>query len=67
MIENYSERQEKAASDFCEAIKIIASKPENLANLESYLIYHFEEWLMKYANSPESMAAEMREFANMDI
>ena len=59
--------QVKAAEDFVNAIKTIANKPENLDNLESYLSYHFAEWLEKYANTPEDMAAEMREFAEIDF
>lgn len=58
---------EKAAAQFCAAIQTLASKPENLENLEHYLSYHFAVWLEKYANTPENMAAEMREFANMII
>ena len=58
---------EKAAADFVAAIKEIAGKPENLNNLESYLSYHFPEWLRKYANTPDGIAAEMKEFASMDI
>ena len=61
------EAQAKAAADFVNAIKTIANKPENLDNLESYLYYHFAEWLEKYANTPEDMAAEMREFAELDF
>ena len=61
------EAQAKAAADFVNAIKTIANKPENLDNLESYLSYHFSEWLEKYANTPEDIAAEMREFAEMEI
>ena len=61
------EAQAKAAADFVNAIKTIANKPENLDNLESYLSYHFSEWLEKYANTPEDMAAEMREFAEMEV
>lgn len=59
--------QAKAAEDFVNAIKTIANKPENLDNLESYLSMHFPEWLGKYANTPDNMAAEMREFAEMEI
>lgn len=60
-------RTEKAAADFVAAIKEIASKPENLDNLESYLSHHFPVWLSKYANTPDGLAAEMREFARMEI
>ena len=55
------------AAQFCNAIRELANKPENLQNLESYLEYHFETWLEKYANTPDGMAAEMSEFARMEI
>ena len=42
-------------------------KPENLQNLESYLEWHFDKWLEKYASTPECMAAEMSDFAHMEI
>lgn len=58
---------EKTATQFCDAIRTLANKPENLENLEHYLSYHFAAWLEKYANTPEGMAAEMLEFANMII
>lgn len=61
------DRLEKAAADFTAAIKELASKSQNLNNLESYLSRHFPEWLEKYASTPEEMAAEMKEFANMII
>lgn len=60
-------RVAKAATDFIEAIKLIATKPGNLDNLESYLSHHFPEWVSRWANSPEDLAAEMKEFARMDI
>lgn len=59
--------QQKAAADFVAAIREIASKPENLDNLESYLSTHFAAWLEKYASTPEEMACEMKEFARMTI
>ena len=55
------------AAQFCEYIRTLASKPENLDNLEYYLSMHFSEWLTKRANTPQDIAAEMREFANMVI
>ena len=54
-------------ADFAEAIKRLAENPQNLENLESYLSWHFPEWLERYANTPENMAAEMLSFANMEI
>lgn len=55
------------AADFVGAIKLIATKPDNLDNLESYLSHHFPEWVSRWANSPEDLAAEMKEFARMEI
>lgn len=60
-------RYSEEARTFCEAIKTLASKPENLDNLENYLSYHFGEWFSKWANTPEDIACEMKEFANMEI
>ena len=59
--------EKQAAADFVEAIKLIAAKPDNLDNLESYLSRHFSEWISKWANSPASLAAEMKEFAEMEM
>ena len=61
------ERVAKAAADFVGAIKLIATKPDNLDNLESYLSYHFAEWMNKYANTPENITAELKSFADMDV
>ena len=60
-------KYEEQATQFCEAIRTLANKPENLENLESYLSRHFSEWISKWANSPENIAAEMKEFAEMEI
>ncbi len=60
-------KHEQAAQTFRKAIETIASKPDNLDNLESYLSMHFAEWLKKWANTPEGLAVELREFAKMII
>lgn len=57
----------EAARDFCEAIRTIAAKPDNIANLEYYLAAHFDAWLERFASSPADLAAELKEFANMEI
>ena len=57
----------REAAQFCEYICTLARKPENLDNLQSYLSTHFGEWLTKWANTPQNIAAEMQEFANMII
>lgn len=56
---------DKYARQFCKAIKTLAEKPANLDNLESYLSQHFDEWLTKYARTPEELTAEMKSFAEM--
>jgi len=58
---------EQEAKQFCEAIKTIAEKPENLENLELYLSIHFATWLEKFANDPGSITAELKAFAEMVI
>ena len=60
-------KYEEQATQFCKAIRTLANKPENLNNLESYLTYNFGKWLATWANSPENIAAEMKEFAEMEI
>jgi hypothetical protein len=57
----------ESAHIFINAIRELASKPDNLDNLESYLSHCFDKWLEKFANTPENMAAEMKEFAEMEI
>lgn len=59
-------KHEHTAKQFCEALRTIAGKPENLENLESYLSYHFAEWMNKYANTPENITAELKNFADME-
>ena len=55
------------AAQFCNAIRELANKPENLQNLESYLEWHFDKWMEKYANTPDGIAWEMSNFAQMEI
>lgn len=55
------------AAQFCNAIRELANKPENLQNLESYLEYHFDKWMKKYASTPDDIAAEMSNFAQMEM
>lgn len=58
---------ERAAAVFIGAIRTIASKPENLANLEFYLSHHFASWIKNFASTPADMAAEMKNFAEMEL
>ena len=55
---------QKEAAQLTKSIEVMASKPANLENFESYLSQHFEAWLGR-ANTPEKMVAEMWEFAEM--
>ena len=58
---------EECAKIFVEAIKTMASKPDNLQNFEWYLERHFDVWMEKWANSPEGLAYEVENFAKMEI
>lgn len=50
---------------FCEAILKLSENPEALKNLECYLSSHFEEWMKKYANTPERIAFELKCFSEV--
>lgn len=58
---------EQLAEQFCNAIRTLSEKPENLENLESYLGYHFPEWIAKFASTPEDLTFEMKSFAEMEV
>ena len=60
-------KHEQLAKQFCETLQTIAGKPENIENLELYLSMHFPEWIEKFANTPENITAELRQFAEMII
>lgn len=59
--------REELAEKFINAIKEIASKPDNLDNLECYLSHHFDVWMEKFAYNPESLVSELKHFAEMEI
>ena len=58
---------ENESAVFCNAIKRLAENPDSLENLESYLSYHFQSWLEKFADKPENIAAELAAFAEMEV
>ena len=60
-------KDEEQATQFCEAIRTLANNTENLEKLESDRSRHVSEWISKWANSPASLAEEMKEFAEMEI
>lgn len=60
-------RNNELAEMFTTAIKSIADKPDNLENLEFYLSYHFDDWVKNFANSPENLVSEMKNFSEMNI
>ena len=57
----------KYAEMFINAIKEIATKPDNLDNFECYLSNHFDYWLEKFANTPVGLASELKQFAEMEV
>lgn len=58
---------QEAATIFIAAIKKIASEPEALNNFELYLSHHFSEWLKNFANTPEKIAWELKQFAEIEV
>ena len=58
---------EELAERFVEAIKLIATKEENLNNLQLYLSMHFQQWLTRFANTPQDIVFELEQFAKMEI
>ena len=40
---------------------------DNIDNFESYLSYHFDAWMEKFAHDPESLTSEVKQFAEMEI
>lgn len=63
MEDNY----ETLAKQFCDSIKTLAEKPDNLFNFECYLSHHFSVWMKTYASTPEDLTAEIKSFANMEV
>ena len=57
----------ECAKVFVDAIRKLAKKPENIDNLESYLSNHFDIWMKVFAGTPETLAFEMEQFAEMEI
>lgn len=55
------------AKQFCDSIKTLAEKTDNLFNFECYLSHHFSDWMGKYASTPEDLVSEMKSFAEMKI
>jgi hypothetical protein len=56
---------EKEAEIMKNAILAFAEDREALENFESYLSYHFDEWLKRYARTPGEMCGEFKNFAEM--
>lgn len=61
------DKYEILAKQFCDSIKTLAEKPDNLFNFECYLSHHFSVWMKKYASTPEDLTAEIKSFANMEV
>ena len=58
-------RYDQEAEELCNAIRKFSENEDALNNMESYLAYNFAEWIKRYANTPENMAGEFRNFAAM--
>lgn len=56
---------EELAHLFCKAIKKLARNKDAINNMESYLSYHFDSWMKKWAYDPDSITGELENFAKM--
>lgn len=56
---------EELANLFCASIKKLASNEDAINNMESYLSYHFDSWMKKWAHDPEGITGELENFAKM--
>lgn len=59
--------EETLARAFTRAIVSLAHNPRTLDNLETYLTYHFSEWVKEYCKTPEDLVTELKQFAEMEI
>ena len=57
----------KEAATFAEAIRNFAANKDAINNFEFYLSIHFEDWLNKFANTPEAMAEEIKCFSEINF
>ena len=58
-------KYENEAKRFTEAIRALAKNDDAIDNLKYYLSMHFDIWLQKFANTPESITAELNSFAHI--
>lgn len=58
---------EELAERFVATIKRIATKEENLNNLQHYLSIHFQQWLTRFANTPQDIVFELEQFEKMEL
>lgn len=53
----------REARTLIHSIQRMNSSKHALLNFQAYLECHFGEWLQKYANTPEDLAAEVEAFS----
>lgn len=58
-------KYENEAKRFTEAIRALVNNEDALDNLKYYLSMHFDVWMQKFANTPESITAELNSFAHI--
>lgn len=58
-------KHEKEAKMLCDAIRKFNENDNALDNLEFYLSIHFERWLEQFANTPEGLATELKNFSEI--
>ena len=58
-------KHEKEAKMLCDAIRKFNKNENALDNLEFYLSIHFERWLEQFANTPEGLTTELKNFSEI--
>ena len=58
-------QNEKYAKIVSQAIQDLAKNPVALENFECYLSLHFNEWLEKFANTPEQFTYDLYAFSKI--
>ena len=57
----------ESAKMLCDAIRKFADNPDAIDNFEYYLTRHFRSWLECWADTPEGMASEFKQFASIEV
>lgn len=58
---------EKNAKILCDAIKKMVNNENAINNFQSYLEFHFDKWMQKYAYDPDGLTTEFKNFSETEV